>query len=123
MYRLEHEQPNVRNPAVWLTHLFQSLYTLLTRSEPQQAGRAAAVLARMRAVPEYLDAARATIDDPPSIFVDTALAMLGGGGELIAQAVGQFTRMAPDLAGELSQAGEAALKSLVSFAAVLSDEI
>ncbi|HEX2249321.1 MAG TPA: DUF885 domain-containing protein [Gemmatimonadales bacterium] len=123
VYRLEHEQPNVRNPAVWLTHLFQSFYTLLTRSEPQQAGRAAAVLSRLKSVPDFLDTARATLDDPPSVFVDTALAMLGGGGELIAQAVGRFTRMAPDLAGELNKAGEAALKSLVNFGAALRDEI
>ena len=123
IYRLDYEQPNVRNPAVWLTHLFQSFYSLLTRSEPQQAGRAAAVLARLKAVPEFLDAARATINDPPSVFVDTALAMLGGGGELIAQAVGRFSPLASDMSGELNQAGEAALTSLVGFGAALRDQI
>ncbi|HZB28393.1 MAG TPA: DUF885 domain-containing protein, partial [Gemmatimonadales bacterium] len=51
------------------------------------------------------------------------LAMLGGGGELIAQAVGRFSPMASDMSGELNQAGEAALTSLVGFGAALRDQI
>src|SRR5215207_2282138 len=121
--RLEQEQPNVRNPGFWLSHLFQGLYSLLTRSKPEPAARASAVVARLEATPAFVDAARATIDEPPSVFVDTALGMLGGGGELISQVVGVFSGVAPDLADELRGAGEAALKALVGFGAALRDQI
>jgi hypothetical protein len=123
VYRLEHEQPNSRNPGFWLLHLYQALYSLLTRDETDTAARVSAVVARLRAVPEFVDQARATIEQPAAIFVDTALGMLGGGGELITQVVGVFSGVAPDLAGELQQAGEDALKALVSFGAALRNEI
>ena len=123
IYRLEYEQPNRRNPGFWLLHLFQALYSVLTRDEADAAGRVSAVAARLRGVPEFVELARATIEQPPAIFVDTALGMLGGGGELIAQVVRVFSGAAPDLAGELEKAGEAALKALIAFGAALRDEI
>lgn len=122
-YRLEYELPNVRNPGFWLSHLFQALHTLLTRSQPELAGRVTAVKARLDAAPAFLDAARRTIDEPPSIFVDTALSMLGGGGQLITQLVTVFAGVAPGMAGELKTAGEDALRALVGFGAALRDEI
>jgi uncharacterized protein DUF885 len=123
VFRLQHEQPNVRNPGYWLGHLFQSLYSLLARSEPELAARAPAVVDRLNATPAFLDSARATLERPPSIFIDTALGMLGGGGELIAQMVSIFGPAASDLTGELTRAGEAALRALVGFGGALRDVI
>jgi uncharacterized protein (DUF885 family) len=123
VYRLEHEQPNRRNPALWLLHLSQALYSLLTRDQSDEASRASAVLARLRGVPALVDSARCTIHQPAAIFVDTALGMLGSVGELIAQSVRVFGAAAPDVAGELGKAGEEALKALVVFGAALRDEI
>jgi uncharacterized protein (DUF885 family) len=95
---------------------------LLTRSEPTPAAQVAAVVARLEDTRGFVEAARATIDRPPTIFVDTALTMLAGGGELIAQVVGAFSSIAPD-ADKLKRVGEGALKALVSFGTALRDEI
>jgi hypothetical protein len=122
-YRFAQEQPHVRNPGFWLSHLFQGLYTLLTRSEPEPAARVASVLARLSDTPAFLETARATLAEPPSVFVDTALAMLAGGGELVAQLVGTFSDIAPDSSEELKRAGEGALKALIGFGTALRDEI
>ena len=58
IFRLEHERPNVRNPAYWLSHVFQGLYAMLARRNGAMADRAPAALERLRAVPGFLDAAR-----------------------------------------------------------------
>jgi hypothetical protein len=123
IFRLEHEQPNVRNPGFWLGHLFQGLYALLARTETDPAERAPAVAARLADTPAFLDSGRATISEPPAVFVDMALSMLGGGGELIAQVVSVFGSAAPTLADELKRVGQKALESLVSFGAALKGEI
>ena len=36
-FRLEHEQPHVRNPAYWLSHVFQGLYAMLARRNGRMA--------------------------------------------------------------------------------------
>ncbi|MFL5510973.1 MAG: DUF885 domain-containing protein, partial [Gemmatimonadales bacterium] len=60
---------------------------------------------------------------PPSVFVDTALAMLPGGGQLVAQVVAGFGGGTGEFADELRQAGEQALKALVEFGTALRDRI
>jgi hypothetical protein len=122
-YRFAQERPHLRNPGFWLNHLFQALYALLTRSEPDPAARAATVLARLADTPAFLESARGTLEEPPSVFVDTALAMLPGGGELITQLVRTFGEAAPDSSLELQRAGEGALKALVDFGKALRDDI
>jgi hypothetical protein len=123
IHRFQHERPHVRNPGFWLSHLFQGLYSLLTRSEPVAAARAKSVVSRLQATPDFVAAARETIDEPPPVFVDLGLGMLGGGGELIAQVVTVFSDAAPHLADQLKQAGENALKALLGFGAALRDDI
>ena len=121
-FRFEHERPHERNPGFWLNHLFQSIYTLLAREGPA-AERAPAVLERLRAAPAFLDAARATIRQPPIVFVDAALGTLGGGGELIAQATAHFGAASPALVEELTAAAQAALEALAAFGRALGSDI
>ena len=123
VFRTEYEQPHVRNPVFWLYHLFQALYALLSRDQSDTAARVSAITARLEATPAFLDTARETIDEPPSVFLDTALSMLGGGGQLIAQAVAVFSAAAPDMADTLKKVGEAALQALIRFGGALGDEI
>ncbi len=123
IFRLEHERPHERNPVFWVNHLFQGLYAVLSRTGEAAGGRAPAGLERLRAVPGFLDAARATLEAPPSVFVDSALAMLGGGGELIVQLAATLGADAPGLRDELNAAAGAALEALKRCGTALRDEI
>jgi hypothetical protein len=123
VFRLEHERPHERNPVFWAGHLFQGLYAVLARSNGAMGGRAPAMLDRLRAVPAFLDSARATLDEPPSVFVDSALAMLGGGGELVVQVAGMLGAETPGLKDDLLAAAGAALEALKRFGTALRDEI
>jgi uncharacterized protein (DUF885 family) len=123
IFRLEHERPHQRNPIFWVNHLFQGLYAVLARNAAAAGARAPSALERLRAVPAFLDAARETLDEPPSVFVESALAMLGGGGQLIVQLAVAMGAETPGLADELRTAGGLALESLKRFGTALRDEI
>jgi Bacterial protein of unknown function (DUF885) len=131
VFRLEHERPQTRNPAFWLSHVFQGLYAILTRSHSQPraereeaiASRAPAALERLKGIPGFLDAARNSLDEPPSVFVDTALGMLGGGGELVVQLAGALEDQVPEMRVELRKATGEALEALKRFGSALRDEI
>ncbi len=123
VFRLEHERPHVRNPGYWLAHVFQGLYAILARRNGAADGRAPAALQRLKAIPAFLDAARDTLVEPPSVFVDTALGMLGGGGELVVQLAGELGAEAPQIRAELQQAAVEALEALKRFGAALRDDI
>ena len=122
-FRLEHERPHVRNPAYWLSHAFQGLYTILSRRDGPLSERAPAALERLRAIPALLDAARDTLDGPPSVFVDTALGMLGGGGELVVQLAAVVQPEEPEVRASLQEAAGKALEALKRFGTALRDEV
>jgi hypothetical protein len=123
IYRFEHERPHVRNPGFWLSHVFQGLYAIVSRRNGAGGGRAPAALERLKALPGFLDAARDTLDEPPSVFVDTALGMLGGGGELVVQLAGELGGESPEMRSVLQQAAGEALEALKRFGTALRDEI
>jgi hypothetical protein len=122
-YRWEHERPHVRNPSYWLNHLFQAHYAVLARSADAEPGSAAAVVDRLEAVPAFLETARRTLDEPPPVFVDQALIMLGGGGQLLVQVISQTGEKEPEFRDRLQAAGEKALEALKHFGTSLRDEI
>jgi Bacterial protein of unknown function (DUF885) len=123
IFRLEHERPQARNPAFWLSHLFQGLYAILTRRNGAIASRSPAALERLKAIPAFLDAARNSLDEPPAVFVDTALGMLGGGGELVVQLAGALEEEVPEMRAEFRKATGEALEALKRFGSALRDEI
>ncbi len=123
IFRLEDERPHERNPMFWVNHLFQGLYAVLSRRDDAARGRAPAALERLRAIPAFLDLARETLDEPPTVFVDSALAMLGGGAELVVQLAATLGAEAPELMDELQAAAGKALVALKRLGTALQGEI
>src|SRR5919109_1363825 len=87
------------------------------------AAASSAGLERLRSIPGFLDAARDTLDEPPSVFVDIALGMLGGGGELVVQLIAALDPESPEARADLEEAGGKALEALKRFGTALRDEI
>lgn len=80
---LEREKPHARNPTHALLYALNGIHLLLVRSADDEAGRGAALLARVRALPRFLDEAAAALTEPQAVFLETAQAMIAGGVSLL----------------------------------------
>jgi len=73
------------NPMVW--NPGTSLHLLLSREFAPLEERMASVAGRLSAVPEFLDAARRTLQSMPAVHVETALGQLRGARTLITEVI------------------------------------
>lgn len=122
-YRFDAERPHVRNPSFWLSHVFEALHTLLIRPQDEAAGLANAARQRLEAVPDFLNTAEETLEQPPSVFLDSAVAMLPGGETLIAETAATFAQVAPAQAEALLRAAAEATRALQSFGKALRTDL
>jgi uncharacterized protein (DUF885 family) len=91
----------------------QALYLVISQDFAPLPDRLASVAGRLRAVPDYLAAARQRLVDPPAVHVQTAIDQLSGTHTLItseiARAAEQAGRQA-ELAGPIERAAAAVLE-------------
>ncbi|MEO7260377.1 MAG: DUF885 domain-containing protein [Jatrophihabitantaceae bacterium] len=96
--------PMVHNPG-------QGLYGLLSRDFAPLPERLSGVAGRLRAVPDYLEAARGRLSDMSPVHVETAIGQLEGTLVLIEAeipaALAEAGSAAPDLSQEISRAAAA----------------
>lgn len=131
--RFEQERPQVHDPGFWLEHLTQAFGALLLRGVSSGAMGGAstgapgtvanAATERMRAVPGFLDSARATLRRPPVILTDRALGLLGPTGELLVHLTATFGPEVPGGTEALQQVTGEALQALKRFGTALRDTI
>jgi hypothetical protein len=88
LFRLEHERPQVRNPALWVEHACLGLHGLLLRPGGDSVGSSA--LARLAGLPGFFGAARETLVEPPLILVEAALAQLDALSSLVEECGRRF---------------------------------
>ncbi len=85
VHLLENEQPHVRNPTFWVSHVLEGLYLLLVFTDRPKDARSKAAADRIRGIPACLTQARETLHDCPQVFVETARRVIQLGGPLVDQ--------------------------------------
>jgi hypothetical protein len=83
IHQFEREQPHVRNPTFWASHVLEGLHLLLVTTSTPREARAAAAAGRVREIPAFLRAARETLRDCPTVFVVTASRVVAQGLSLV----------------------------------------
>lgn len=120
IHRFEQEQPHVRDPGFWVSHLLRGLHLLLALRDRSRAHRARAAAERVRGISVFLDTARTTLRDCPHVYSHTAVQVLDGGAALLDQMAREFADAAdPDLDRICTDAKHA----LRDFQRFLSDEL
>ncbi len=121
--RFEREKPHVHDPSFWLGHLYGAFQSLLRRRNGADAARARALLGRLQATPGFLDAARATLKDPPRVFLDTAAQLAEVGPRLLSEVARVARQCAPDIAETIDEALGEADTALSRFSLALGGEL
>lgn len=118
---LEREKPFTRDPSVHLAQVLGGLHLLMVRNAQDPPRRAAALLARLCALPDFLRTAEAVLVNPAQPMVALAASMLPGGIALVREGLDD-----PDVdlssldPAELGDARAAAVDALLAFEAVLA---
>jgi uncharacterized protein (DUF885 family) len=92
-----------RNPMIYVAAVSDGVHDLVTMESAAPQVRMRHLLTKLHAVPKLLAAARANVHAPPKVFVERAIAMLGGVSELLSH----------DLPLAFSRVDDAALRKQV----------
>jgi len=83
MLLLGKERQFVHDPSYHLMHAVNGIFLLLARTSADTSARATALLARLDALPAFLETAIAALTEPDSIFVGVGASMIPGAVALI----------------------------------------
>lgn len=115
----ERERPFVHDPSFHVRHALDGLYRLAAADDADARERAAALVSRLRALPDFLSAAAGALVQPVRPLLGIAAAMLPGGLALlrdeVREALGPLARDA-----EVASAHEAAVESIERFGDALA---
>ncbi|HEX4384584.1 MAG TPA: DUF885 domain-containing protein [Myxococcales bacterium] len=67
-----------RNPMIYVAAISDGLHNLITMDSSPPEARLKQIQSKLRGLPKLLSAARANVKSPPKVFVERAVAMLGG---------------------------------------------
>lgn len=104
-----------RDPSLPLTEAIESLFELLTRRDLSSPETLSAIARRLGHLPNYLQAARARIDDPVALWVTIAEKSVAGSIEFIRDAIVPLGAEHRTLQPELTAAGQRAVDAVRSY--------
>jgi len=112
-----------RNAARFPETALRGVHLLLQRSFAPLEERKEAILARMMAVPEYLDGARANLVPAPIEIVERAAQMSGSGITFMEEVTHQLIRHFPGEAERIEHAGSLARRGFAQYQDFLRHEL
>lgn len=104
-----------RDPSLPLTEAIESLFELLARRDLSSGETVSAIARRLACLPNYLEAARARIDDPVAFWVTIAEKSIAGSIEFIRDAVVPLGAEHRTLQPELTIAGQRAVDAVLVY--------
>lgn len=120
LYCYQIDKPQVYNPDFWLAHLFEGLQVLTTESDRTPEQQVLGLIGRLNDAPAFLKDAQNTIQNPPRLFVETALEISKGGRSLLQQ-VEQAGRLTPDHSEAVAAGVQKCEQALTSFESDLKE--
>lgn len=120
---LEEVRVPQKTPALYLTRAFQGVHLLLTRAFAPFDERKESAVARLMAVPDYLDAAKRNLDVVPDVLLETGIEMAAQGPGFVDDVVRQLLRQFPGEAERLEHAGSRARTGFLRFHDALDKEL
>ncbi len=115
-----------RNPTIYVDRLMDALYTMVVREYAPPEERAPALLERLRAIPAYVDVAKANLKagyDLPAIWTEIAIETLDGADLFFKETLQPFAKKTAKDNEAFQDAAEGARRTLLKFKAYLKDEI
>jgi uncharacterized protein (DUF885 family) len=121
LWRLEELREHEHDPLLHLPG--DALYPLVARDTGEPAARAAAVAARLAAIPHRLDVARAQLHSMSRVHVETAIGQAGGAIELLRADLDALLERAPAAASQVNAVRAAAAEALEGYARWLESRL
>ncbi len=112
-----------KTPALYLLRAFHAVHLLLTRSFAPLDERKEAAVARLMAVPEYLEAVRPNLGTVPPILLETGIEMAAQGPAFVDDTVRQLLRHFPGETERLEHAASRARTGFLRFHDFLEREL
>ena len=104
-----------RNPALFLERAFDGVHLLLARSFAPLDERKEAAVARLMAIPDYLEAVKPNLQMVPPVAIEAALEMAAQGPGFVDEVVRTLLRSFPGEAERLEHAGQRARTGFLRF--------
>jgi hypothetical protein len=112
---LEEIKVGQKNPALYLDRAFHAVHLLLARSFAPLDERKEAAVARLIAIPEYLDAVKPNLEVVPPVLLESSLELAALGPTFVDDVVRTLLRQFPGEAERLEHAGNRARAGFLRF--------
>jgi len=114
-----------RNPMQYASALADGIHDLLTKESAPAPMRMRYIIAKLRAAPNLIAAARANIQNPPRLFAERGAAMMRGGAEMLGKDLDLAFAAEPNarLRDSLRRAADAVIPLVNAYATYLERDM
>jgi uncharacterized protein (DUF885 family) len=122
-FRLEHELPHRRNPALWLGALADAFQSLRAHPLGSPAARAQWALDRLEETPAFIERAGKGLKAPAAVFVEEAIALAPAVRDTARRLASEAAQWLPGLSDRLSAAAQQAELAIATLEHRLREDV